>query len=179
MSEPLPEKVPPIPKPKGQGKGLTQKVGPLPVWAWGAILVGGIAFVLYVRSKSKSSTAFDSTPATGTIFDQGGGPPSAPANGVVGGSSTNPCPAGYDYIGGACVPSATPPTSDSGNPPGPSLYGPPTGSIPFITTPTAPDTPNAPAVKHAVATTNTLANERIALIKARNQPPLRTAKKAK
>lgn len=175
-----PEATPPRPRPPKAGGGLTKKVGPLPVWAWGAILVGGIGFILYVRSRSKGQTADVNTPATGTIFDQGGGPPSSPANGVTDGS--NPCPAGYDYIGGACVPSATPPPAQ-----GPDLYGPPTsapvtipfvptGSFPFITTTPAPTA--GPLKIATVAPGANLAVVRNQLKLAGSSKGLKTAKPA-
>ena len=78
-------KVPPAGGPAAAGRGranfFTRKLGPLPVWAWGAIGVGGIGVLYYLHKKgssSSSSAAMPATaaqPATGTLggFDTGGG----------------------------------------------------------------------------------------------------------
>lgn len=43
---------PPKPKPKGKGAGLKRKVGPLPLWAWLAIVGGGVAvWYLFLRER--------------------------------------------------------------------------------------------------------------------------------
>jgi PASTA domain len=72
MSEPAPERS------GGGGVGgvLGRKLGPLAVWAWLAILtVGGVAYYLYAKSKSgsSSSTAAD-TSGTGSETPSSGVP---------------------------------------------------------------------------------------------------------
>lgn len=135
MSEPAPE----VPRPRGpkppaqsKGNGLGKKVGPLPVWAWGAIIIGTIGFILFVRSKSgkASSATTGSGEDLSGIHDFGGGPPAAPANGVVppGYNWTDPCPPGFTLVSGACVPTSGP------------ITGPPITTIP-VPPPSGPPSP--------------------------------------
>lgn len=71
---------------------LTRKVGPLPVWAWAAIILG--AYFLYTRLHSSSATS-SSTPATPTTDTTGSdtgavGSSSAPdTSGLSGALDTN------------------------------------------------------------------------------------------
>lgn len=132
MSETIPEPRPPR-APKGGG-GLAKKAGPFPIWVWAALMVGGIAFVLYVRSKSKSGTTDASVPtlpAQVSIF-QGGGGMNSPPPGNVGPpppKNTPPppqCPPGFHYSGGACIPNQLPGVSPPHNGgPAPGFLGPP------------------------------------------------------
>lgn len=39
------------PPARAAGKGLTKKVGPLPLWAWGVIIVGGVLVGIYIRNR--------------------------------------------------------------------------------------------------------------------------------
>ena len=52
--------------PKKAGSGLSKKVGPLPIWAWVAVVVGSYILYKYIRSRSGASTATAST-AGGTV----------------------------------------------------------------------------------------------------------------
>lgn len=47
---------------KGTGKGLSKKVGPLPVWGWGAAGISSLLIVRYLRARS----AANNTAASGT-----------------------------------------------------------------------------------------------------------------
>lgn len=81
------------PRPAGAGSGfLTKKSGPLPNWAWGAILVG--TFYLYYRYKqSKSASATSSVGSIPISGPQGmpyGGYGSVGYGGSSGGSSLPP-----------------------------------------------------------------------------------------
>jgi hypothetical protein len=61
----------PSPKPKsggGLGKRLTRKVGPLPVWAWAAVILG--AYLLWSRRSGGAATA-DTTAPTPTATSAG------------------------------------------------------------------------------------------------------------
>ena len=76
----------------GGGNVFTQKLGPLPMWAWVAI-AAGILIVWRVYAGKQSQAAQQSTAATGTGADQvpyfinqvytGTTPPSAPATGTT------------------------------------------------------------------------------------------------
>lgn len=58
---------PPEPTPReGRGSGLSEKVGPLPTWAWiGVAVVGGIVVILWLRSRNAAASG-SSTVDTGT-----------------------------------------------------------------------------------------------------------------
>ena len=45
------------PSKAGGGTGLNKRLGPLPLWMWALIGGGGIAAVLYIRSKGKQTPA--------------------------------------------------------------------------------------------------------------------------
>jgi hypothetical protein len=45
------------PKKAASGKGLTKKVGPLPVWGWAVLGLGGAVAYLWWRSRKSSSTS--------------------------------------------------------------------------------------------------------------------------
>lgn len=53
---------------RGVAARLTAKVGPLPVWAWAAVILG--AFLLYTRTAGKASSAA-ATDATGVTSNDG------------------------------------------------------------------------------------------------------------
>jgi hypothetical protein len=108
---------------------LTRKIGPLPLWAWGAIAVVGL---LYLRKKSAGSSAVGTSTtslpalATETVTTAGG-----TYTGPVGGA-----PPGV-YYGGGSTPGNTgatfsPPTGESLTGIG---YGLPTGQT-SVTSPT-------------------------------------------
>jgi hypothetical protein len=52
---------------------LTKKVGPLPVWGWGGIVAVGLGGILYLRSKSASSTASTTPAVAGGTMAAGSG----------------------------------------------------------------------------------------------------------
>lgn len=83
----------PAPKKAGGGSGLNRKLGPLPLWAWGAIGVAGIVAGLYLKNRLASSTqqstsnaATPDTSTAGTTYPDlggatsGGGAGSLPGN---------------------------------------------------------------------------------------------------
>ena len=60
-------------KPPGdKGGGLNKKVGGLPVWAWGALVLAAVGLGLYLRSRSGGSTAV-AQPDSSTPTDPGSG----------------------------------------------------------------------------------------------------------
>lgn len=69
-------------------KGLTKKLGPLPVWAWAAIVVGVVGF-FWLRSKSNAQPT---TPSTNDQPTQATGAMSPDQSGDQG----NPAPLGLD-----------------------------------------------------------------------------------
>ncbi len=76
--------------------GLTHKVGPLPVWAWGAIIVGAVVIIrkggLKIPASSSTTTTgttlLPGTPAGGTTASSGGG--SVPGATATGSDTTAP-----------------------------------------------------------------------------------------
>jgi hypothetical protein len=66
--------------PPGGGNFLTQKMGPLPVWAWGGIL--GAVAVVYIRMRGGSSSTGTTTGTSTTV------PPAQGATSAPGGSPT-------------------------------------------------------------------------------------------
>jgi len=59
---------------KGKGAGLTKKIGPLPAWAWGVLVLAVVAF-FFLRSRGSSAageTPSGSPLASGTGGDSGG-----------------------------------------------------------------------------------------------------------
>ena len=72
MSEQAPERAPargeqPKGKPGRAKRGLTKKIGPLPLWAWGGLAIGGALAFYFARGpgKKKSQTAQPTTQPTG------------------------------------------------------------------------------------------------------------------
>lgn len=56
--------------PGAVGGGLTKKVGPLPVWGYGAIAVGGFVAIRFLRGRSSTAAVADpnaSIPAAGAL----------------------------------------------------------------------------------------------------------------
>lgn len=81
------EEAPPKGKePAGKGKGLGKKIGPLPAWGWGVIVVGGILGIMLVR-KWMADQAGASTSGAGVT--SGGGAP----------NTGSPLPTGPDVTG--------------------------------------------------------------------------------
>lgn len=54
------------PTSKQAGQGLTKRIGPLPLWAWGAVIVGAIILYKIMKDRSAAST----TTASGTVAGQ-------------------------------------------------------------------------------------------------------------
>jgi hypothetical protein len=50
---------------KGTGKGLSKKVGPLPVWGWGAAGVSSLLIVRYLRARSSANASVAANGTTG------------------------------------------------------------------------------------------------------------------
>ena len=72
MSEQAPERTSggqgkPQGKPGSAKRGLTKKIGPLPLWAWGGLAIGGALAFYFARGsgKKKSQTAQPTTQPTG------------------------------------------------------------------------------------------------------------------
>ena len=83
------EEAPPKGKePAGKGKGLGKKIGPLPAWGWGVIVVGGILGIMLVRKWMADQAGASASGASIT----GGGVGSG--GGTLGGGS--PLPTGPD-----------------------------------------------------------------------------------
>jgi hypothetical protein len=87
--------VAPQPKPKpskrGLGSRLSAKVGPLPVWAWAAVILG--AYLLYTRLHPATATS-DTTATPDTSGDSGAQSPSS----GMGGSGDNMSQALFDSL---------------------------------------------------------------------------------
>lgn len=64
---------------------LTRKAGPLPVWAYGALLAGGVGIFWYLRHRASSGS---SSPTVGSAVQYGGGVPDP----LAGGGSTSEPP---------------------------------------------------------------------------------------
>lgn len=85
---------PPKDKALKGGSGIKKKVGPLPLWAWGVIVIGMyLGYRYYEKNKSASSAATDTTSSTdpstlGTSAD-GSGASSGGADGTAAGSADN------------------------------------------------------------------------------------------
>lgn len=75
---------PPAPA-KGLAGRFTRKVGPLPVWAWAALILG--AFLLYSRMSGSSPAGADETPKPEPVDGTEGG-----GAGPVAGGSSPPTP---------------------------------------------------------------------------------------
>lgn len=76
------------------GSGLTRKLGPLPLWAWGAIGVAGIVAGLYLKNRLASSTqqstsnaATPDTSTAGTTYPDLGGATSGGGAGSIPGNN--------------------------------------------------------------------------------------------
>lgn len=83
------EEAPPKGKePAGKGKGLGKKIGPLPAWGWGVIVVGGILGIMLVRKwmADQAGSGASGASITGGGVGSGGG--------TLGGGS--PLPTGPD-----------------------------------------------------------------------------------
>lgn len=86
-------------------ESLTKRVGPLPVWGWGAVVIGGVGVFLILRRRTRaaSSTAEDMGSSTGL----GGGGGGGFGGGGGGGGSSG---------GGGGGASPVPPAGDHTNP---------------------------------------------------------------
>jgi hypothetical protein len=141
---------PPVPT-KGGGSFLTKKFGPLPMWAWAGLAVGGYLIYRMRKASEAASTAASSTTASGTstpteltpVQSAGTGYTSG-GSGYTGGGGSGNTPAGYQYQGpgvgtgsiGAVPTGATAVTSAaSAAPAAPATgYGTSTfGGVPYIT----------------------------------------------
>lgn len=86
--------------PETMGQTLTKKVGPLPIWAWFILLVGGVGYYLY--KKKQDTTSATSTPSTNTSSNLGTVPISnltqdaSPMPGSGGGDQFYPVGSGGD-----------------------------------------------------------------------------------
>ncbi len=47
-------------------ESVTKRVGPLPVWGWGAVVVGSVGLFLIIRGRRKASSAASSSGASGS-----------------------------------------------------------------------------------------------------------------
>jgi hypothetical protein len=74
----------PQPKTAAKGHGLRRKVLGLPVWAWGAVIVGGVLMGVYLRRKSASAA---STTADTSTTDTSAGAGATPSDNGLGSSS--------------------------------------------------------------------------------------------
>lgn len=117
--------------PEATKSALTHKIGPLPVWAWGAIIVGGIVVVRALGNRTPSSSATPNKVPTGATLLPGsaggynfgggggnGGSADAGGGGITGSDSFAGSPGASPYAGGV-----------SSGPPGsavPSTVGPST-----------------------------------------------------
>lgn len=104
------------PAPKGGSTGgfLTAKSGPLPNWAWGAIVLGGaLGYSLYKNHKASTTASTSSTTATqntpGTNATGSGLTPSVIVQNMGGGSSSTP-PTTLNLTGSLTTENATPGT---------------------------------------------------------------------
>lgn len=50
--------------------GLGRKVGPLPIWGWAVLLIGGVALFLYIRSRSSGTVADNNGAGLSSTTDQ-------------------------------------------------------------------------------------------------------------
>lgn len=82
---------PPAPSPPKSGGGLaarlTNKVGPLPVWAWAALILGLI--LLYMRLRPSTPPAASEQPPAGPETGQAGGVSGGGASGGYAGESND------------------------------------------------------------------------------------------
>lgn len=82
-----------------QGGGLSRKVGPLPAWGWGTVVIGGILVALYLRKRAAASSASQAVSAP------------TDTSGTV--SSPTTTPSVVDTSGAA--PASAPPAFDAGS----------------------------------------------------------------
>lgn len=50
--------------------GLGRKVGPLPIWGWAVLLIGGVVLFLYIRSRSSATVADNNGAGLSSTTDQ-------------------------------------------------------------------------------------------------------------
>jgi hypothetical protein len=105
------EETPARPSGSAAKRGLQKKIGPLPLWAWGGLAIGGALAYYFAKGKGKKSattqptaqpTAQATTPAVGTLASQ------VPQ--FVNQTYTNPAPpAVTQTVNNTTNPPATPP----------------------------------------------------------------------
>lgn len=132
----------PTEKKHGAENPLTHKVGPLPVWAWGALIVGGYLLYSWYKNRSSSSSSGTAAIATGLGAAGGygsyGGAFSAGGGGGGGGGSSS----GGSSSGGSSSTGGT--TGGDGSTPGGGSGSPSPGSGGNALTGTALPYPSAP-----------------------------------
>ena len=139
--------------PEAAKSTLTRKVGPLPVWGWVAVAVGGVvAFVLVKRRSGTGGTAAVTNPVTSAVV--GGFAGNYGGGGGTGGSGsgdtgTNPPSAG----GVTTPPDATPIVGTGASNTGPDLASTPGQGLPAklaaLITPTTTDATGGGALTNA------------------------------
>jgi hypothetical protein len=125
-----------------KGSGLTKKYGPLPVWGW--LVVGIVAFYLYKKGSSTSTTGTTSTagttPTTASVTLPGGYSYTGTTSGA----------AGYTQSVLSAAQAATAPgQGTTGTSPGSGAGTPGTTSPAPVTAPPAPVAPAAPVASVA------------------------------
>jgi hypothetical protein len=61
-----------VPQPRPQGSGLSKRVGPLPLWGWGVVLLAVIAFYVYKSKKTQAAQNTASSSGTSAVYDASG-----------------------------------------------------------------------------------------------------------
>ncbi len=95
---------------------LTKRVGPLPIWGWGAVVIGGVGVFLIMRRRSSSTAT--AQPDLGSSSAGGGGAGGGSGGGAGGGNGgggDSAVPPAGDHTNP--TPTATPTQPDGGGAP--------------------------------------------------------------